>query len=1016
MTQALTTHAQDGLWFLSEVDAGSPAFTRRLAYRVSGPLDTDALSAAWETVVARHDALRTTIGSAGGRPVPRAVTPRLSIVEDEESAAPALGVRATLVRVRRDEHVLVLLLPQAVVDDESAALLVAELSACYAGRPPGPVARYDDFARWQRARVAGAEVRDMLDQGAAALTPPPPPLELPTDRPRPAGPAWRGGAVPFSWPGLRLTEAAGEFGTTPEVVLLAAFQALLHRLSGAEAVCAGLPVSLRRPADAGTVGAFTNLLPLVADFADRPAFGVHVKRLAATTREALARAEVPFDLLVRELAVDRDPRRIPLCDATLARRDEPELTLAGTSVRPVDTGPAAVAADLTLTVGRLDSPVDGSLSYRADLLDESSARRLLGQLRTLLGAGLVRPDVPVDELPLEDPPTIRAAVRAADETAAAPGDGRAVHERVHDFAARHPHATAVAWAGAAVSYGELVRRAAAVTGALRAAGPVEGAAVAVRLPQGPNQIAALLGVLDAGAHLVCLGTGDAGERGRAILADLRPAAILVEDADDDLARWFHAELGGHVVDVSDPSDVDGAGPGRAGELAYVAYTSGSTGRPKGIPTTHATFAQFTGWLAGEFRVGPGARVAQWAAPGYDASLVEVFATLAAGATLCPVPDRIRANPEKIVRWLADETVTLFQTVPSFAREVLRAIVRTGTTLDALDHVLLAGEALPGELAGAFRATLPAARLVNLYGPTESILATWHDVTSAPDGPVPIGRSIPGRQVLVVDDRDRPCPTGVTGHLVIRGPHLTPGYTGAAAGERAAFTPLRDAPGPCYRTGDLARRRWDGLLEFRGRKDFQVKFYGTRVELTDIEAALAEDESVAECAVTAVANAEGLVTKLVAYVVPARDAAGQALGSTQDWRAALARRFGRAKFPVTFQTTIGLPRNLGGKVDRRGLPAPADTTAAPARAMSAPARAIAEIWSELLGAEPAAPDDTFFAAGGHSLLAPLLLGRVRERLGVAVPLWEFLANPTIAGLTALTESQAAVHAVTEPMIG
>lgn len=1012
MTEALSTHAQDGSWYLSEVDGGSPAGTRCLAYRVSGPLDTGRLAAAWDTVVARHDALRTTVVAAGGRPVVRPAASRLSVV-DVEDGAPVLGVRASLVRAGRDEHVLVLRLHEAFVDDESAALLVAELSASYAGRPLNPVAPFADFARRQRERVAGPEAGAMLGWWRAALTPPPPPLELPADRARPTGPSWRGGAVPFAWDGLgdALATVAAGLGVSPDDVLLGAFQVLLHRLSGADTVCVGRPVSLRGPADAGTIGGFTNLLPLTADLTDRPAFGVHVKRLAAGAREALARAEVPFDLVVRELTVDREPGRIPLCDAVLVRREDPVLRLPGTSVSPVHRGPDAAAADLTLTVHGPGAAVRGTLGYRADLFDEGSARQLLGQLRTLLTAALARPDVAVDELPLEAPAVIAAAVRAADETGTAPGDGRTVNERVHAFAARFPETTAISWDGEAVSYGELVRRAAAVTDAL---GATDGA-VAVRLPHGPGQLAALLGVLDAGAHLVCLGTGDTGERGRAILADLRPAAILVEGP-DELATWFHDELGGRVVDVTELSEVDARTPAPPGELAYVAYTSGSTGRPKGIPTTHATFAQFTGWLAGEFRFGPGARVAQWAAPGYDASLVEVFGAFAAGATLCPVPDRVRANPDKIVRWLADEDVTLFQTVPSFAREVLRAVVRTGATLDALDHLLLAGEALPGELADALRAALPGARLVNLYGPTESILATWHDVTAAQHGPVPIGRSIPGRQVLVVDDQDRPCPTGVTGHLVIRGPHLTPGYTGQAAGERAAFTPLRDEPSPCYRTGDLARRRWDGLLEFRGRKDFQVKFYGTRVELTDLEAALAQDESVAECAVTALANAEGLVTKLVAYVVPARGPDGQALGSTEDWRAVLARRFGRARFPVTFQTMIGLPRNLGGKVDRRGLPAPATPTRARPRPPSATARAVTAIWSDLLGTRSAGPGDSFFAAGGHSLLAPQLLGRVRERLGVAVPLWDFLTNPTIAGLSAQIDSQAAEQADTEPMIG
>lgn len=1048
----VTSPAQDGLWFLSQLDSEFPAATTCLAYQVTGPFDIEILRQAWHVLTHRHEALRTTLPTEDGVPVPR-IDAESVVREVATTGTPEQLVRAaastwtrldqgplvqvTAIRLGPAEHVLVLTPHGAVADGESTAILVTELSECYAAiaagrRPelvPLPAPGYAGFARWQRERAGSPAWWRMLDWWTSALTPPPPPLELPTDRPRPAQPSWRGGVVDFEWTdgaGPAITAWAQALGTTPETVLLAAFQVLLYRLGGADRVSVGVPVSIRRRQDAGLVGAFENLLAVGADFADRPTFDEHLHRVAVTARAARANAEVPFDRVVRALGVDRDPRRLPLVDATLVSAARPELRLAGARVRAVPVDRCAVHTDVTLTVHQIDAAVAGSLAYRASLFDHDSARRLLDQLHTLLTAALDQPGLPVDELPLEHPALVRSVTQAANRIRPTDHDDRTVTERVRAFAARYPDAPALAWDGGTVTYGELVREANAITGALRRHGALDGAAVAVRLPQSPHQVAALLGVLDAGAHLVCLSTGDSGERGRAILADLRPVCLLTHGkaAEDELATWFRDELGGRVIDLPGTDTAADAGlaypaPAMADGLAYVAYTSGSTGRPKGIPTTHASFAQFVGWFTDEFRVGPGSRVAQWAAPGYDASLVETFAALTSGATLCPVPDRLRANPEKIVGWLAAERVTLFQTVPTFAREVLRAIAAGGEARTALDHILLAGEALSGELANALRATLPSARLVNLYGPTETILATWHEVDAETAGTVPIGQPIPGRQVLVLDDHDRPCPTGVTGHLVIVSPHVTPGYTGAAAGERTAFEPPAEtegygiAPDRCYRTGDFGRRRWDGWLEFRGRRDLQVKFQGNRVELTDIEAALAEDESIAECAVVAVANTDGLVNRLVAHVVPARDQAGRALGSPKYWRTVLHARFGRSKYPVSFHTMLGLPRNLGGKVDRRRLPVP---TPGAAPAMSSADEAIAAVWSEVLGAVPAGTDETFFAAGGHSLLVPVLLSRVRERLGVEVPLRDFLTDPTIAGLSARSDSPTAVQAVSETRIG
>ncbi|MEU0793659.1 AMP-binding protein [Amycolatopsis sp. NPDC005961] len=1043
-----TSPAQDDWWYLSQVDGYTPAI--RFAHQVTGPLDLEALRDAWRVLADRHEALRTTLIAPDGVPLRRIsaeAASALRVVAGTEPGAAGLDdgvrldtgppVRLTAVAAGPGEHLLVLAAQRAVVDHGSAAILLTELSECYnaivAGRrpalPPLPAEQYTDFARWQRDRVEAPEARRALDWWTSALTPPPPPLNLPTDRPDRDGPAGPGGVLEFAWDGVgsAVSALAESEDTTDDVVLLAAFQVLLHRLSGAARVSVGMPVDIRRPADAGQVGVFENLVVLGADFADGPAFGAHLRRVAATARTARANADVPFDRVVRAVCTDRDPRRTPLVDAVLVPAARPPLRLAGTEVHAVAVDHTTVTADLTLTVHRVGDAVTGSLAYRASLFGPDAVRRLLDQLHTLLAAALDRPDRPVGDLPLVPPARLRAATRAADLTTGA-GSETIVSARIHAFAEAHPDAPAVSLGDVTMSYGELVAAAGAVTRALLRRGPVDGAAVAVRLPQGAHQVAALLGVVDAGAHLVCFGTGDAGERGRAVLADLRPVCLLVhgDAGDDDLAGWFRDDLGGRVLDTGDLGEPGAVVPVRArpDARAYVAYTSGSTGRPKGIPTTHASLAQFVGWFAGEFGIGPGSRLAQWAAAGYDAALVETFAALTAGATLCLVPDRIRAHPEKMAGWLATERITAFQTVPTFAREILKAVAADDAagSLIAVDHLLLAGEALPGELANAARTLLPGARLVNLYGSTETILATWHEVTGETAGVVPIGRPIPGRQVLVLDDQDSPCPTGVTGQIVVLSPYVTSGYTGAAAGERAAFEPPTEpaahgiAPVRCYRTGDLGRRRWDGSLEFLGRQDLQVKFQGVRVELTDLETALAGCESVAECAVTAVAGADGLVSRLVAHVVPARDETGAALGSAGDWRAALRARFGRSKYPLSFHTVLGLPRNLGGKVDRRLLQAPATAAAAAGTPWSTVDNALAAVWSGVLGAAPAGADENFFTVGGHSLLVPVLLSRIRERVGIEVPVREFLADPTIAGLSARSGSPSGVQPVPETRIG
>lgn len=504
----------------------------------------------------------------------------------------------------------------------------------------------------------------------------------------------------------------------------------------------------------------------------------------------------------------------------------------------------------------------------------------------------------------------------------------AVHDLVHQRALVQPAADAVN----GITYGELDGWAANIARLLRARGIAGSTPVALRLSPGAGLVAAMLGTLKAGCHFMVLGPGDPFDRCASLVAQVRPGALLTDCAlpPAGLAPWFTGTTGGVVLDAF---ALDAAMPAPGGQAApvpeaaaspdspaYVVHTSGSTGAPKGILQSHRGFAQIATWIGDEFGMGPGRRVAQWAAPNYDAAFCEIFATLTRGATLCCVPPSLRADAGPLVEWMAAQQVNLLQTVPSFGRELLHAIGArdAGARLAALDHLLLAGEPLSGDLAAGLHAALPGVRLVNLYGPTETVLATWMEVSGTWPGTVPVGRPIPGRQILVLDDSGRPCEAGVTGEIVIRGPGLTAGYIGEAGKSASGFGCVRIPGDPaatrCYKTGDLGRWRPDGLLEFRGRRDRQVKLRGIRIEVHEIETSLASHESVLDCAVVTRRGEDNLVDALVAYVVPATDD-----GSAQVWRAHLRQRFGEHALPSAFITLPSLPRNAGGKVDYRRLP-------------------------------------------------------------------------------------------------
>ena len=1033
----MSTDVQYGLWFLDRLTPGSPAFHHTRAYRISGPLEVAALRAAWTSLASRHETLRTRFDALGEPVLEAGMTAELSIVDISiggrhgeqaverflayQAAAPfALDrgplARLSLARLAPLRHLLVLVAHRIVADERSMSTLVDELGRLYAAALAGepadrvfaePAPRWSEHARPARAVEAAARRAERWWRKAGA----PAPVELPTDRDRGPAADWRAGAVPFDW-GVELADRirglATAAGTRPLAVVLAAALAVLARYSGEHRIAVATPVSARR-ADTppGLVGPLDNLALVDADITAAGTFRGLVDQVAARLDDLGDQRHLPFSRLVETLGAPRDRRTVPLVDVLVAHLDEDAaaLRVAHATATRQEVEPTAAVADLELRV-RTVPALTGTLAYRAELFDGESAERIAGQVLTALTAGVAAPETPLATLPLDDPARATAALRAGDRIAAGPPVEAPVHEMVRRIAVWAPERPAVIWEGGGLSYDGLWRRAEEIAAGLAARG-ASGRPVVVRVPSGPDQTAALLGVLAAGAQICWLGTGDLGGRGRAILADLRPACLLVagDPDDDEVARWARTGLDTPAYDVA---ALDGTGPlppGDAGAIAYVAYTSGSTGRPKGIAQPHSAFGQFVSWLGGRFGMGEDARVAQWVAADHDPALCEVFATLVSGGTLCLPAPAIRLHAEKLLDWMATEKVTHLQTVPSFARELLRALGgRTGEPLRELRHLLLMGEALPGALVERLRAELPGTALSNIYGPTETIAATWHPVDGTVGGTTPIGRPIPGRQVLVLDEDDRPCPAGVTGEIVIRSPFVAAGYLGVE-GPAAAFAPVRGLSGSrCYRTGDLGRWRWDGALEYRGRRDFQIKVYGVRLELGEVEAALQAHPSVRECGAVPVRGPDGLVNRLDVYVVPVR----RGEGAPEVWRAHLRERLGKV-VPVVFRTVPGrLPRNAGGKVDRRRLPELAPVaTAGTAAPLTGTAQDLAALWTRVVGGPPPGLDDGFFASGGRSVQIPALLHQVSERFGVDVPIRDFYANPSLRTLAAAV-ADAQVH--------
>jgi amino acid adenylation domain-containing protein len=1035
--------AQQRLWFLSRFEPGSTVYNLPVAVRLAGLLRPDLLAAALAEIVRRHETLRTTFPEVDGEPV-QAVAPAAGFalpwidlaalpttaraaeaarLEAEEGRRPfSLETgplfRAFLHRLGPEEHTLLLSTHHIVSDGWSFGVLLDELAALYgallAGRPsplPELEIQYGDFAAWQRRWLAGgvlatllAEARRRLTGGAGL----PAVLDLPTDRPRPVVQTFRGRIEPFE---LSADLAAGVAGlsrgggATLFMTLLAGFEALLHRYTGAAGFLVGTPIAHRNRAEVeGLIGFFVNTLPLRADLEGDLPFATLLDRTRAGALAAYAHQDLPFEKLVEDLAPERDLSRNPLAQVFFALQNaaRPGRDLApGLQARldNVDTGISKF--DLSLFFQEDGGRLMGGLEYSSALFDRRTALRALRQYRTLLEEAVAQPGARLADLPLLSDAE-RAELWAWSRSAPAIRSERTVPELFAACAAAAPDTPALLTDGGVWTYGDLDRGSAALARHLRRRGVRLDEPVGVYVERSPELILALLAVLRAGGAYLPLDPADPEERLRLLIADAGVRRILTRTGLADGLPGEKIFLDGFEDASADPlpaPDPD--------SLAYVLYTSGSTGKPKGVAVPHRAVTRLVAAPAeASFaRLDASETLLQLAPVSFDASTLEIWGALANGGGLAVAPagqlsvEEIGAAVERhgvTTLWL---TAALFQQVADEQLPRLRSV----------RQLLAGGDVLPPAAVRRCLEELQGLRLINGYGPTENTTFTCTHAMTSPgevESPVPIGRPVAGTDVWIVDPAFQPVPAGIPGELVTGGEGLARGYVGRPDLTAEWFVPHPFSPHlgeRLYRTGDRARFRADGSIEFLGRLDAQVKIRGFRVEPAEAEAALARLPAVREAAVLALRGLGGL--RLAAFFV-SRDPA--AVPSVVDLRAGLAATLPHYLIPSAFVAVPALPQTVSGKVDRRalerlGLPDLAAVSAPGEETARTPVEeVVAGAWCEVLERDRVGLRDHFFEIGGHSLLATRLLSRLRQALGVELSLKELFQDPTVAGLARQAE--------------
>ncbi|GAB0103345.1 hypothetical protein JMUB6875_23180 [Nocardia sp. JMUB6875] len=1048
--------AQQRMWFVNRFDPGSPAYNVPVALRLSGHLDMSALRAAVYDVLDRHETLRTDYPDVDGVGVQRIHLAHEVSLELEPVEVPAdqllemvirtvtegfdvtagVPLRLRVFRIAAEEHMVVLVAHHIATDGFSMAPLTRDLAAAYATRAVGqtpaweplPV-QYADYALWQRDRLGGEDDPESLlarqvQYWTQTLADLPDHLELPTDRPRPARASHRAAEWTVRMDG-ELTTAIERFArarhATPFMVVHAALAVLLARSADSQDVAVGTPVAGRgrRELD-DLVGMFVNTLVLRTGIRPGESFDDLLARVRETDLAAFEHADMPFERLVDVLAPARSESRHPIVQVLLVYQNLviPELRLPELTVVPLDMPQTTSRFDLMLTMREDgDDGMAAVFTYARDLFDESTVAVFAHRFLRLLETIIAEPALPVGDLELLD------RVERADLLARTGGPAvppSTLPRLLAAAVAVNPNGPAVTCAGRTLRYAELDAASTRLARELIARGAGPDVRVAMAVPRSIDSVVAMWAITKSGAALVPIDPNYPADRIEHMVTDSGARFGVAMSA----ALPALPALPGPWLALDDPalvaaiekhsatpiSDTDRRAPLRPGNIAYITYTSGSTGVPKGVLVTHAGLANYSRAQRDHLRVDSTSRTLHFASPSFDGAMLELLLAVGPAATMVVVPPGILGGEELAEAIRGGRVTHAFITTAA-------AATLDPSGLDSLRVLAAGGEAMPADMVAKW--TAPAAdgsrrALVNVYGPTETTIVTNMSHPLAVGDPLVIGAPLHGVRALVLDQRLRPVPDGVTGELYLSGIQLARGYHArpGLTAERFIANPYEPgSPGErMYRTGDLVRWRNDATgqpaIEYVGRNDFQVKVRGFRIELGEIDAALVAHETVDFAVTIGHRRTDAAGSTIVASYVLA--APGHTI-DTAALTAYLAERLPEYMVPMVITVLDELPLTPVGKLDRRALPEPVFGT----REFRAPEgefeTLVAQVFADVLGEERVGADDHFFTLGGNSLLATQVTARLGAALDTRVPVRTLFDAPTVSALaTALRTGERAAR--------
>ncbi|MGH8890410.1 MAG: non-ribosomal peptide synthetase, partial [Acidothermaceae bacterium] len=898
---------QELLWLVTELDhENARVYNSSRTTRIRGALDAAALQRSITKIVQRHEALRTTFEAADGTPmqivhdvddVPLQHVDLSELPPDVRESALAAEVRTqvrwtfdftvpllfrtTLIRISAEEHVLVLVAHHILWDGWSKGIFFAELSTCYeaytAGREPvlpDLAVSYTDFSESQRQWLESGVQERQLAYWRTQLDGVPALLPLPTDRPRPHTQSFRGDRYRLWFTEeltARVNALAREHRSTQFMVLLAAFNVVLHRYSGQNDICVGTPIAGRSRVELESlIGYFTNTVVLRARFDEDPSFRALLAQVRNTAIEAYGHQDVSFKEVVQQLAPNRDRSHTPIFQVMFVLQNAAEDwdSLCGLALERIDHNPDVAKFDITLGMGEHDGRLHASFEFNTDVFDTATIAQIGHHLTTILGSAVAEPDRPVSELAILDDAELNEQLHVWNATGT-DVPPMPVHQLVDAQADANPAATAVIADDATLSRSELAGRARSVARALSEAGLQTPDVVAVAAPRSAAFVTAILGTLRAGLSYVPLDPEYPADRlafmlrdsgARVLLATKRVGAQLADAVPDGVRVLLIDDI---ATDTQTENQADAATTG-PDDPAYVMYTSGSTGVPKGVVVTHRNLATHVAASIADYQLTGSDRVLQFASPSFDISVEEIYCALVAGATLVVRPGDVSIAGQEWLDWLESERVSVVDLPTAYWHEWVHELrVRGAEPPQSLRLVIVGGEKAQPAVYAEWRELVgERVKWVNTYGPTETtVVATSYfpraDRADLDVVELPIGRPVQRVRTYVLDRHQRPVPVGVVGELFVGGGGVAAGYLGQPelTAQRFIASPFVDGE-RLYRTGDLVRALRDGILLFAGRADTQVKVRGYRVEPGEIERVLSEQPDVAECAVIARTDSSG----------------------------------------------------------------------------------------------------------------------------------------------------------------